>query len=343
MDNLTHTLVGIALGQAGFNRKTRYATWAMAIGSNLPDADIVAAWHGGVNYLRYHRGITHSLIGVTVLGWALALLFYLFGRRARQKPNVPPINLKWLIAACWFSTALHLFMDYTNQYGVRPFLPFSGRWFALDIMPIVGPWLLLILVLGLGLPVLFRIVSEEVGAQTKNPRAGQRGAIIALCGMALLWGMRGLSHGRAAGMLESHLYGGEAADRIGAFPSLINPFDWTGVVETDAAFYMLPVNALDSDVDLDQERVFRKPKASPPIVAAQHTDTAKVFLNFARFPWAQLDEGAETDEVTIRDLRFASLGSRRSGFMVEVVLDKNLKVLKQFFTFGGQSRASSQP
>lgn len=343
MDNVTHTLVGIALGRAGFNRKTRYATLAMVIGSNLPDVDIVAAWHGGINYLRYHRAITHSLIGVTVLGWALAFIFFLFGRRARQKSNAPPINLKWLIAACWLSTALHLFMDYTNQYGVRPFLPFSGKWIALDIMPIVDPWLLLILALGLGLPIIFRIVSEEVGAKKKDARTGQRGAIIALCAMVLLWGIRGFSHERAVGMIESHLYGGATANQLGAFPSAVNPFQWTGVVETDAAFYMLAVNSLDSGVDLSQERIFIKPKLSPPIVVAEHTETGQVFLNFARFPWVQLDAGIEMDEVTIRDLRFASLGSRRSGFMMEVLLDKNLKVLKQFFTFGGRTRTNDAP
>ncbi len=342
MDNVTHTLVGVALARAGFNRKTRYATWAMAIGSNLPDGDIIAAWRGGINYLRYHRAITHSLIGVTVLGWALALIFYFFGRRARQKPHVLPVNLKWLIAACWLSTALHLFMDYTNQYGVRPFLPFRGRWIALDIMPIVDPWLLLILALGLGLPAIFRIVSEEVGAKSKDSRTAQRGAIIALCGMVLLWGIRGFSHERAVKMLEAHMYRGEIAYAVGAFPSAVNPFVWTGVVETDSAFYMLPVNSLDSDAGTDRERAFRKPKLSPPILAAEHTDTAQVFLNFARFPWAQLDEGVEMDDVTIRDLRFASLGSRRSGFMIEVLLDKNLKVLKQFFTFGGRTHRSRE-
>ncbi|HEX5484281.1 MAG TPA: metal-dependent hydrolase, partial [Terriglobia bacterium] len=65
MDNLTHTLVGIALGQAGLKRKSRYAMLALIIGSNLPDADIVTALHGGVDYLKNHRGITHSLLGLT--------------------------------------------------------------------------------------------------------------------------------------------------------------------------------------------------------------------------------------------------------------------------------------
>jgi inner membrane protein len=342
VDNLTHTLVGVTLGRAGFNRKTRFATLAMAVGSNLPDIDIIAARHGGINYLRYHRGITHSLIGVTVLGFALGLIFYFVGKRAREKPSLPPASLEWLIAACWLATSLHLFMDYTNQYGVRPFLPFSGRWVALDIMPIVSPWLLLILALGLTLPVVFRFVTEEVGAKKESARTGRRGAVVALCAMALLWGVRGFAHARAAGMLASHLYGGDTPSRVGAFPSFINPLEWTGVVETESAFYMLPANSLENDVDLRQERVYPKPEMSPALAAAEKTYTAKIFLNFARFPWAQVAEGADTDEVTIRDLRFASLESRQSGFMIEVVLSKNLEVLSQSFSFGPRTVRSGQ-
>src|SRR5207244_8174094 len=66
MDNLTHTLTGVALSQAGLNRKTRYATLALVIGSNLPDVDIVTRLAGSATYLKYHRGITHSVLGVTM-------------------------------------------------------------------------------------------------------------------------------------------------------------------------------------------------------------------------------------------------------------------------------------
>ncbi|MGH9445631.1 MAG: metal-dependent hydrolase, partial [Terriglobia bacterium] len=46
MDNLTHTLTGIVIGQTGLRRKTRFAMWALIIGSNLPDVDVVSAFGG---------------------------------------------------------------------------------------------------------------------------------------------------------------------------------------------------------------------------------------------------------------------------------------------------------
>jgi inner membrane protein len=36
-------------------------------------------------------------------------------------------------------------MDWTNNYGVRPLLPWSGRWFYGDLVYIVDPWLWLVL------------------------------------------------------------------------------------------------------------------------------------------------------------------------------------------------------
>src|SRR5271157_2725302 len=167
MDNITHTLTGLALSQAGLNRKTRFATLALMVGANLPDLDLLWSSGGdGANYLKYHRGITHSLLGVTVLGAALAgFLCYLGQRfpRAKPKANGPPLDALWLFGVCWIATGSHLLMDFTNAYGVRLFLPFSDRWYALDIMPIVDLLLLLVLILGLGIPALFRVISEEVG------------------------------------------------------------------------------------------------------------------------------------------------------------------------------------
>src|SRR2546422_10483637 len=142
MENLTHTLAGVALSQVGFNRKTRYATLAMAIGANLPDVDLVTRFAGSTVFLKYHRGITHSFLGVSVLAALLAGTFFFLGRRAQPAKNSPPLDGRWLLAGCWLATASHLLLDFTNSYGVRPFLPFSGKWYAWGIVFIVDTVLL---------------------------------------------------------------------------------------------------------------------------------------------------------------------------------------------------------
>jgi len=335
VDNLTHTLVASAISQTGFNRKTRFATVTLIAAANLPDLDVIA-WTGGTaNYLKYHRGITHSILGVMMIGLLAGAAAYWMGRQAAPKKSAPPVHLRWLLLGGLIAAASHLLLDFTNAYGVRPFLPFSGRWYAWDIMFILDPVLLFLLVVGLGLPALLRLISEEVGARKPAYRAG---AIFGLSAMALLWGLRDFAHRRVLAMLDSHNYQQEIPRRIGAFPSPANPFAWTGVVETDSVFHVLPANALDQDVDVQQTQVFRKPELSAPLEAALRTRTATIFLDFARFPWSQTTETTSGYAVSLRDLRFISTMSGRRGFVVDVELDKDLKVRSESFRFTAAPR-----
>lgn len=337
MDDLTHTLTAVALSQAGLNRKTRFATLGLVVGSVLPDVDWLTLLVGSGTALEYHRGITHSFVGVTVLAGLLGGIIYYFGRKAPPKKHAPPLDARWLLGICWIATLSHLLLDFTNSYGVRPFLPFSGRWYAWDIMYIIDPVLLACLCLGLGLVVIFRLVSEEVGAKKPGFR---RGAIFSLCALILIWGVRDLAHRRVVRLLDSHTYGQEVPRRVGAFPAPANPFSWTGVVETDTAFHVLAASALDDDVDAERTRIFRKPESSPALTAAERTRTGRTFLDFARFPSVEVIPTQRGFDITLRDLRFISLASRRRGFVVSVKLDEDLRARSQSFSFTGDSRRS---
>jgi len=332
MDNITHTLTAVAISQAGFKRKTRFATLALVVAGNIPDLDVVAGFVSSARYLEHHRGVTHSILGATLLAGMVAGGIYAWGRRAppAKKKTTPPLNLGWLAFCCWVGATSHVLLDLTNAYGVRLLEPFSGRWFAWDIMPIVDPLFLIILAVGLCAPLLFRIISEEVGAQKPG---FQNGAIVALCGMAALWGLRGFAHTRVVSLLDSHTYAEENPLQLAAFPSLANPFQWTGVAETESAIHVIPVNALDSDIDMDRDRIFHKPESSPALTIAMKTPTAQVFLDFARFPWAEVEDSGDGYDVKILDLRFFSPEPRRQAFTVEIQLDKNLQVLSESFSF----------
>jgi len=327
MDNITHTLTGIALSQTGLNRKTRFATLALILASNAPDVDIVTRLHGSAAYLEYHRGITHSLVGLAGLAFALTAFIYFPCRQLKPKPSAPALSGGWLLLVVSLGLLGHLLLDFTNAYGVRPFMPFSGRWYAWDIMPILDPLLLLVLAAGLGLPGVLRMVSEEVGARKTGYR---RGAVVGLVFMGLLWGFRDISHRRVIALLGSSNYGGEPPLRLGAFPTL-SPLAWMGVIETDSALHVLQTNAFANDLDEDSARVFRKPEPSPALDAALQTHLGRVFMNFARFPWAQVDEEADGYEVRIRDLRF---GAGSPGiFQASIELDPNLHARRQTFRF----------
>ena len=142
MDNLTHSLVGLAVAKAGLERLSPGATALCIVAANAPDSDVVTSLWGRWVYLHNHRGITHSIVGTLALGLLLPFLFYGVERivaLVRSKP--PSFKLQGLLVASLITIATHPLMDWTNNYGVRPFLPWSARWYYGDMVFIVDPWI----------------------------------------------------------------------------------------------------------------------------------------------------------------------------------------------------------
>lgn len=146
MDNLTHSLVGLAAAKAGLGRVSPYATFMCVAAANLPDIDIVALVRGPAFYLHHHRGITHSIVGMLTLAVAFPLLFYVAERVwARAAGREPRSRLKGLLLCSLLLMASHPLLDWTNSYGVRPFLPWDSRWIYGDLLFVVDPWVWLVL------------------------------------------------------------------------------------------------------------------------------------------------------------------------------------------------------
>lgn len=145
MDNLTHSLVGLAAAKAGLERLSPMATTVCVLAANAPDVDILAVLGGRWFYLHNHRGITHSIVGTLLLALLIPTLFYavdLIVARVRQRE--PRVKFRGLLIASLILSASHPLMDWTNNYGVRPLLPWSGQWFYGDLVFIVDPWIWLI-------------------------------------------------------------------------------------------------------------------------------------------------------------------------------------------------------
>src|SRR5438067_1202978 len=146
MDNLTHSLVGLADAKAGLERWSPAAITLCVLAANAPDIDVLSVFGGRWASLHYHRGITHSIVGTLTLAILLPIIFYLVGSlisRIRRKEN--QLKFRWLLLASLLVTATHPLMDWTNNYGVRPLLPWNGRWFYGDLVFIIDPYIWLVL------------------------------------------------------------------------------------------------------------------------------------------------------------------------------------------------------
>jgi len=325
MEPVTHALTSLALGRAGLNRATRLATPMLLVTGLAADLDWLSLAGGARAFLHGHRTVTHSLAGTVAIALATAGIFWWLGR----KHPASPVRLLPALAVCSAGAGAHLLMDLTNSYGVKLLWPFRHSWYAWDLVHSIDPWVLVLLLLGLLLPGLFRLISEEIGARPKK-RGAQRGAIVALALLVLYIGGRWTLHDRALEMLRSRVYHGEAPLAVGAFPTGVSPLTWSGVVETDNALQQLEVSfAPGSIFDPDLSRTLFKPEPSPALDAARKSEVAREFLQFARFPRAHVEKTADGYHVELRDLRFVSLLSGGSGFVAAIELNRLFQVVSE--------------
>jgi inner membrane protein len=314
LDNLTHSLVGLFLARAGFRYATPRATAIMVIAANIPDLDVVSWLGGGEAYIRYHRNITHSLLAAPLMALLAAALVRFIGRAEIRWLNA------WLIAL--LAVASHLVLDLTNTYGVRLLLPFSGRWFHLDITPVIDLTLWAILLLGVAAPFLVRLVGSEIGERRND--AGNAGwAVIALLLFSAYDYTRSVLHDQATALMDTHIYNGLAPRRVGAFPEQ-NPLLWTGIAELSNAYVTIPLDLRGSFHPAD-EQTWPKPPRTPGVEAALETSAFQRLLEFVQWPLWDVAPG----RVSLVDLRFGT--PRDAFFEATATIDDRNRVVESHF------------
>ena len=153
MDNITHSLTGWALGQAGLKTRSRKGLAALILAANAPDIDVFFGWVPW-EPLAMHRGFTHSLIGGVVilpaLLWGLLTLLDRWQvRRGKAFKSGLSMHPGWLLALCYIGAITHPLLDLQTTYAVQLFSPLSGRWYHSDSLFIIDAWLWLALVLSI--------------------------------------------------------------------------------------------------------------------------------------------------------------------------------------------------
>lgn len=186
MDNLTHSLAGWALGQAGLKTKTRKGLAALILGANMPDIDVFlgnAPW----DPLAIHRGFTHGLPGgVLLLPPVLAGLLWLLDRwqlsgGAELKSGLP-MRFGWLLALSYLGTLTHPLLDLLTTYSIQLFSPLSAAWYHADALFIIDIWVWLLLAVAIGVSKR----REQQGREWRRIPQAAIAILIAYIGINLL-------------------------------------------------------------------------------------------------------------------------------------------------------------
>ncbi len=148
MDSVTHVCFGIGLAALAHWDPTlatspaafQSIAIATVAGSVIPDCDTIFRLGGNANFLRQHRGITHSLPFLLV--WAFGIA---------GAVSLIPNAANFIILFIWTSIALilHVLTDVLNPYGTQVFIPFSKKRYAWNVLPTFDPFIFTIHLIGI--------------------------------------------------------------------------------------------------------------------------------------------------------------------------------------------------
>ncbi|MEO7365640.1 MAG: metal-dependent hydrolase [Sphingomicrobium sp.] len=186
MDNITHSLAGWALGQAGLKTKSRKGLAALILAANMPDIDVFfgnAPW----DPLAIHRGFTHGLVGgVLVMPPILAGLLWLLDRwqlgRGVTFNSGLPMRFGWLVGVAYLGALTHPLLDLLTTYSVQLLSPFSRAWYHADGLFIIDVWIWLLLAIAIGISKR----REQTGREWRRIPQAAIGIVLAYIGLNLL-------------------------------------------------------------------------------------------------------------------------------------------------------------
>ncbi len=114
--------------------------WGLAYGT-LPDLDMLALpWLDGVERLQWHRGISHSIVGIAAMTPLLAFPI----------AKWHGVALARAMLATFLVLATHVVIDVFTAYGTQLLEPFASTRFSVRTMFVIDPLYTLPLLFGVG-------------------------------------------------------------------------------------------------------------------------------------------------------------------------------------------------
>ena len=352
MDTPSHGLAGAIIGRTLAERPgARAALWIGFVAAMVPDLDFLFL-SGQLDYLRNHRGWSHSFVYLPVFSLGIAAVCRHIFRRARLRDL-------WLFAAA--GIASHILFDWITSFGTMFFTPFSRERYSLDWVFIIDPVFTAISGVALLLSVTLRARSRRV-------------AIAGTALLALYVVFCAAVHARALSEWR-RIDRPPAGAAVAVLPQLLSPFRWLGLSDHGGSLHAcffdvgpfaraVPVPRVPDDLEhalrllpsfypppgRARVRRFEKPSDSPVFAAARALPDVQTYLAFARFPLATVvGQSDGTTTVTFEDLRFLPFftgpwartrqgGYSRVAFVYRVRLDPRGRPLERGFVVSGRGR-----
>lgn len=307
MDTATHIVMGITLGglatidpNIADYTAAQGVIIATVIGSQIPDIDTVLKLKNNAQYLRNHRGVTHSIPAIFIWSILISTIIHYF---------YPNITFNHLYFWTLLAIVIHVITDIFNAYGTQALRPFTNKWLALGVINTFDPIIFAIHAVG----SIFIIVSPENAS-----------ASIFFYVLTLFYYMLRMLH-------RKHLIAHVKkiiphAEEIWASPSY-RMRNYHIAIMTATHYYVAKSKKNQIHIVDTFERI---PIPSHPLIeAAQKDDNIKAFLSFSKVYRWDISEYDTYDEVRFTDLRYRTK-KNHYPFVAVIHFDKGKKVIESY-------------
>lgn len=290
MDSVTQAVLGAAIGEAGFRHKLGgRAVFFGAVCGTLPDLDVVAGLAGEWQSLIHHRGVSHSLIALSLVSPAVGWVGWRLAKRQGRPTD-------WMLLA-FLALVTHPLLDTCTAYGTQLLAPLSRVRFAIDAVSIIDPIYTVPLLVAVALASIRHV-----------PRAlSQRFAAAALAATTLYLGFGYLQSQRALAEGARQLAAqGFEATKVRALPTLMNVWAFRIVARDDEGDLRVGHLSLFEPRDI-AFHALERPRA-PVVERALESEEGQVLQWFAdELTAVDVEADGERTVVRVADARYGGV------------------------------------
>lgn len=287
MDSLTHSVIGICVGDAVAGKKMgkRAMFWGAVI-NNLPDIDVFTSlWMSQADSLLAHRGFTHSILFAVVMTPLVAEILF----RSYRRTGITRKDWLLLTGSGLFT---HFFIDAFTAYGTAWYEPFDHHRVSFNLL-FVADFLYTLPFLVSALFLLFLHQDHPRRKRWQRLAIGLNAVYLLFC----LWNKAEIDRSARKAFAEQ----GISVRDYFTTPTPLNNLLWYIVGKSDSGCYIGYRSVLDSGV-ISPLTFF--PTRDSLLIPFRQKEEVTSLIRFSEGYYTLSQDGAE---VEWNDLRFGQV------------------------------------
>ena len=295
-----------------------------------PDLDFVTKFFKNIYFLKYHHSVTHSFVGVSVVGVAIAAVGHLI---------FPAVGFWEAYLIALVAGISHCLLDLVmHGTGAMVLWPFRRRMITASLLLGLNPTttharcheksLRVCLVCQLHSAVRSRMTWLGILAAGASTFAWPFRSDVALAGMILGGSYLAMSYLQKSRARRIAIRFVPRGTSVLAFPAGFSPFEWLAVCPLSAGFQLLWLSSRKDEPSAS--RTFPAAASSAAIERSKSTRTVREFLSACVIPWVFEIKDSDVIRVQWQDLSYA-LSASMDLYAARITMAADFAVLDEDF------------